>query len=480
MAKRNVLTRAKKQKAVQALQNGNPGEAVRLFSIVCKQDPADVQAWLELGKPMDRQATFRQSSVASGYWQSTQQCQRLHASGHAQTAMGQPAQAMHSYEKALQLQPANPDTLCNIGALYYSLGRFDDAISAWINVIRLQPEHRETLQNLAETCCQQGRYTDAIEFASRLVGIEPENSNAHFTIGKAYYRLGKLTPAKQAAHTALRYNQKNKQIFILLAQIATHEGNLDNALNYYESALVNTPTDIEALCGRAEIYFRQGDRDKAYQVTRKLLDAGNTSALILIQHSLLCKHYGECDEVIANGEQLLGTYTLFDEARVFLHFALGRVLDGMSRYEAAFQHYQQGNKLLHTSYDRDLQESITDRLIATYSRETLREAPRARNMSNRPVFIVGMPRSGTSLTEQILSSHPEVVGAGELPDLSKIAQNYIPGVLGRQEPYPQSVTALAPVDLDRCARLYLDRLERSLLPPDALRTRCRPTSSTWG
>jgi hypothetical protein len=149
-----------------------------------------------------------------------------------------------------------------------------------------------------------------------------------------------------------------------------------------------------------------------------------------------------------------------------LNFALGALYHGAGEYEIAFQHYQLANQMKHSNFDPDGHSAWVDRIISIFTRELLARTGVAANCDARPIFIVGMPRSGTSLVEQILACHPSVFGAGELPDIFEMIMGFPqPGL--SDEPYPECLETLSPSALDGLAERYLGRLDE--IAGDALR-----------
>jgi hypothetical protein len=156
--------------------------------------------------------------------------------------------------------------------------------------------------------------------------------------------------------------------------------------------------------------------------------------------------------------------TISRERRSAAHFSLGRLYDRAGDYNRAFVHFQAGNNLKPSDFDRGEFTRFIDDLINTFDVDFMRNAPCAHHGSRRPVFIVGMPRSGTSLVEQILASHPEVCGGGELEDIRHIA--FGAGAwLGSSHTYPRVVRELAAADCDTLAAGYLKKL--AVLSPQA-------------
>ncbi|MEE8429157.1 MAG: sulfotransferase, partial [Gammaproteobacteria bacterium] len=172
-------------------------------------------------------------------------------------------------------------------------------------------------------------------------------------------------------------------------------------------------------------------------------------------------------EAIALMESLLKQNpVLATTSRCNLHFNLGKQYDDIGEYDKAFAHFQQGNSSKSVDFDTARYKSEMDALISTYTSDFLTRMPRATVRSDRPVFVVGMPRSGTSLVEQILSSHPSVFGAGELPDIVQLPLS-LHVILGTEQRYPRCLPLLPQDKMDMLAQHYLDRLKS--LSADATR-----------
>jgi hypothetical protein len=171
-----------------------------------------------------------------------------------------------------------------------------------------------------------------------------------------------------------------------------------------------------------------------------------------------CSRFGACDLALERIEQLTSSTNTPPQVRQALHFAAGEFLDRQEKYDAAFEHFHRANALSGLRFDASAHAAHIDGLIRAYSAEAMKALPRATHGSQRPVFIVGMPRSGTSLVEQILSSHPAVFGAGELNDVNALAAQ-LPEHLHTRQPYPACLGELTGARLDTLAAGYLRRLQ---------------------
>jgi hypothetical protein len=159
-------------------------------------------------------------------------------------------------------------------------------------------------------------------------------------------------------------------------------------------------------------------------------------------------------------EQALARPDRSEDERVYLHFALGRMYEDLADYERAFTHFSAGNRIENSrlGYRPEAYREQVDALIETFSADFLASMTAAGAASDTPLFIVGLPRSGTTLVEQILASHPEVYGAGELSWFTK-AEHDLAGFIGSGHPYPRCVAQLDKAGIDVLAKKYLDYLD---------------------
>lgn len=154
------------------------------------------------------------------------------------------------------------------------------------------------------------------------------------------------------------------------------------------------------------------------------------------------------------------------EDMIPIHFSLGKVYDKLGEYDKVFAHYAQGNASSPADFNIDRQEKQLQHIKESYGADFLRSAPRATHGSQRPVFIVGMPRSGTSLVEQILASHSSIAGGGELKNIKQLVDS-IPALIGKGARYPHCVDQLTEAHLNMLADRYLKQLAH--ISADAVR-----------
>lgn len=244
-----------------------------------------------------------------------------------------------------------------------------------------------------------------------------------------------------------------------LARVLTLEGRYDEAMARYDKALKYKPDYLEAITGKADVLERRGD----YEAARKLLDpyvqAGTEEigmAVVFIRIYQRLDQYREGLELAArhlrdeNADSLSRRHLLFLSAKA--HEALGQ-------YDAAFESYGQMNRCVAQPFDMYSYRENVDELIETFSAQNMPLLPKSGNRSELPIFIACMPRSGSTLVEQIIHAHPHAFGAGEISPLNRMVHD-LQSLIGSFQTYPACVADLNIAHLDELSRSYLKEIKR--------------------
>jgi tetratricopeptide (TPR) repeat protein len=220
-----------------------------------------------------------------------------------------------------------------------------------------------------------------------------------------------------------------------------------------------------ALAGLAGLLETARQYETGIALLRPHLKRGDASPMVHVAYAQLLRRMDRKQEALLHLAPIAKAEGLRPEERSPVHFTLGDLLDDLGEYDRAFAHYRLANALKEVDYSRKRRTREVDQLVTIFSEENMARMPRSPLLSHRPVFIVGMPRSGTSLVEQIIASHPEVYGAGELRDVGLLAVQ-----LGRNEervPYPDILLRVEQAELRRLCREYLSKMRHTA--PDAKR-----------
>lgn len=265
---------------------------------------------------------------------------------------------------------------------------------------------------------------------------------------------GRLNDARVAAERLLAARPDDGQAVHLAGVIAARQQRMDAARPLLRRATELLPRDPEAWRNLGTAHRASGDFDAAIRCFEQALDLapGDARALFSLSQVQPTARPALLDRVLEG----LEAHPVSREAQTFLHFAAGRLLEDLEAPARAFYHYQLGNAADERSFDPAAHRRFIRDLTACFDAPFLAAQSPSGEPSPRPIFIVGMPRSGTTLVEQILASHPKVEAAGELPDIGAIASALGQHAGGNR--YPHSARGVPPRAFPGFARAYLKRL----------------------
>ena len=313
----------------------------------------------------------------------------------------------------------------------------------------------------AKTAAQAGDSTAAIKHLQVLIKKQPNNTDALLILGAMFANTGrtdsaikyyKKTLSLVPTHTFAAYN---------LAQIYLAESETDKAISYYQKSLLADPNSLLSLIGLARCHEKKSNPEEAQAILNKLSANAITDIqarvdICLLNASLVGKTT-DLEESIAMLNDLLSKekYNLSARQQLKLNFSLGRLYDKKSDYALAFSAYEQANKLKqHNPFNTNAYSNTIDEFIRVYSKESFSQLARSSINDESPVFILGLPRSGTSLVEQILASHSKIYGAGELSTIGGLARN-VARLAQSSSTYPLAALELTENTCNLMAQQYL-------------------------
>jgi len=386
--------------------------------------------------------------------------------GSVLQAQGKMAAALTCVERAVTLDPEFVDAQKLLINLQQLLGKSISAQNGNQPVQMLSGATQAAFHE-ASVLLQQGKFEQAASCYIAVTQQQPELAVAWFFLARTRGQQGQHTEAERCCREAIRLDEGLVAAYMMLASFLLAQGKIEEASNQSDMAIQLAPTDINAIALAANIAKHLNNPERAYELLSPLLKGEVVNVNVALAFSMISKDLNRQQEAIDLMEKVLNfDSSLSMTGKSNLHFNLGMLYDNISQYNNAFSHYQQGNKLKPVSFDQKQYSLSIEKHINTHSSELMACLPRASFSSQRPIFIVGMVRSGTSLVEQILSSHPDVYGAGELGDIFQISKS-LPGMIGTNVPYPECLTQLTQSQADSLAQRYLDRLEQ--ISPNAKR-----------
>ena len=387
--------------------------------------------------------------------------------GSSLSAQGRLDEATDAFRKTIELDPNHAESHYGLGYVCNARHDYADAAEHFRQALRLQPQYAQAENGLASTLQAQGQYREALGHYDEALKLFPGYAEARFGRGSALMVLGESDAAIQNLQEAIRLNPEYSDAYITLASALMTRSRPDEAMACCEKALQINPDNADAVALTATIEQHAGDPQQALARLQPWIERGIDNTNLAVAFAEVSKSLDRPGDAIELMERLLAR----DEALPVtsqrnLHFNLGRLYDSTGQYEKAFEHYRKGNEARAMEFDAATHAREIDAIIEVFSKDFMASAVRASQRTEKPVFVVGMPRSGTSLVEQILASHPSVHGAGELPDLLQMVSR-LPETLGTSEGYPRCVNALEQAQADALAAGYLQHLDS--LAPDAAR-----------
>ena len=372
-------------------------------------------------------------------------------------------EAEQAYRRALDLQPDFADAWNNLGACLRELARPEEAEGVYRRAQALDPANAGILDNLALALKDLDRFDDAADILRQAIAIEPGRETLFLHYGAILLDQERLEEASAATERAIALNPHSHDAVNQMGRVAFHKGALDAALAYYEHALALKPDLAEAYNNMGNALKDLGRLDEAQAAFLACLehDPDMTGAYVNLADTTRFTpghpHLVAMEALAARDEGLSKA------DRIHVDFALGKAYADLKDYDRSFAHLLKGNaaKRATIDYDEAWMMALFDRIEAMFTPGFIEARTGSGDPSAMPVFIIGMPRSGTTLVEQIIASHPLVHGAGELPIFNEIVSR-VTGA-GDAVPFSEPMSGIDADALHRIGADYVARL-RSLAP----------------
>ena len=360
-------------------------------------------------------------------------------------------EAIEAYGNALSIKPDHADAYLNLGNALKDQGKLDQAIEAYSKALSIKPDYADAYLNLGNALKEQGRLDQAIDAYSKALSIKPDYADAYLNMGVTLKEQGKLDEAIVASHKALSIKPDYVEAYLNMGAIFEDQEKLDEAIGAYNKAISIKPDYADAHLNIGNVLKVQGKLDEAIEAYNKAISIKPDYADAHLNLSSI-KKFTRKDEQFLQVQELYKSDGLSDEKRCKISFTLAKMYEDVGELDQAFRHLFAGNalrkKLLKYSFKQDV--DLFNRLKETQPHFSINSLKiKESSIKPTPIFILGMPRSGTSLVEQIISSHSKVAGAGEL----KLVQH-----LGKKLPLsPKSISIEA---ISEFRQRYLSELSK--------------------
>jgi tetratricopeptide (TPR) repeat protein len=447
-----------KSDALAMARQGRFIEAGRLLSEVCKDNPRDLDALQLMGRIHGRLGEFPEAEECF-----RQMLRILPDSDEIYCLLGNALQAGKSYdeaaeafEKALALRPGSADARFGLGFVCQLRGSYEPAAEHYRAVIRLDPGHIDAYGNLGVVLRALGMTDTAESCFRQVLRLRPGDPSSHFNLGNLCNNDRRYEEAEDHYRSALAARPGWIEATAALLDSLLQQGRVEDAMRTCTQALQSSPGNTALTLARANLFERRGDIDAAWEAVYPLVQSAPKNVAVLVKYAKLSRSKNTVTDAIVRLEQMFHKEGLDRHDLTKLHFSAGDLYETIHEYDRAFVHYTKANSLMPGRFDIAGWRNVIDELISVFSERYMEKAPGAGLRSGLPIFIVGMPRSGTTLTEQILSRHPDVHAGGELPYMKELVKS-MPAEIGTTMSYPACTAVLNEKILDRLAARYLDR-----------------------
>ena len=505
------LERAVAQAPDNAVYQGNLG-------VACLRAGALAEAIVHLGAALEKQPDYREARYnlgcalldsgeaekASAFFNDLAadyptDAAYVCAAGDAAREMHDWARAVTLYRKAIDLNPEFSRACINLAPILMYAGFLDEALALADKAIELDPRQLSPYKTRGDCLFRQEAFDEAMDAYADAYEIDPESAILSAAIGNAWLEVSDFAEAASWFQKAVQLDATNTLAQCGLARIIKENGDLEQALEMLRPLLERDPDNPDLLIGMADILWDDGDAEAALQYFRRAQVAQPERISLHARIGQVLSSSGDVDSAIAEHRQaleqnpgciaslgglavmqrgkfepacaqtmesMLGNDKLRSGARAALHSGLAFYYDGRKEYEAAAGHMRLANSNQWDNrtrrgwkYDVEKHADHISKLIATYDRAYFERVGSLGNPDRTPVFIVGMPRSGTTLTEQIIARHAQVLGIGERNFAARSFNSFVYAGQGDDGNDLSRLHVISGENIDGISTAYLERLQ---------------------
>ena len=410
--------------------------------------------------------------------------------GNALLGQNKPEKAIESFQKAIELDSNNASAHIKLGKIFSALGRRQEADEAYKEALKLEPMQeklasaaqllRQNKIEEAEKICRQAlrdkpddvnglrllasiaskleQKDDAIVLLERAVELKPKFAGAWSDLAEAYSDIDEYGKALDAVQRVIKLQPDLPFGFMVRGGILTKSGDHQGGIAAYEEALKIEPDHLGSNMGIGNVLKTVGRFDESVEAYKQCIKIQPLFAEAYWSLANL-KTYQFATSEIEQMEEHVKNEMMQEEYRAFFHIALANAKEKEKKYNEAWHHFMDGNTMRRSGeiYDAVQTQVTHDELIDTFSEDFIKQKKGSvGHQSNAPIFIVGLPRSGSTLVEQILASHSEVYGAGELGFLKDLAVPLLQRL--SKENINQKSHGLTDKDISNVRNGYLEKL----------------------
>lgn len=444
-------------------QAGRRDEALVSLNEALKLDPGNAQTLNNLGIIHYEQRKFKD---AIGYYRRAIEARPNMAEAHnnlgnALRSTGDIEGAMSAYQDALVHRGIYPEAYNNLGSLLQQDKKLDEAEHAFRKAIQQNGKYVEAYNNLAQLLTVQKKEVEALRVLGDALKFAPKNVQTLLLTAKVQLRRNAFQAAEQATKLALQQDPENPDALTVMGQVYHETDRYEEALDVLDKAIKKNDRNPETLNFYGVALKSVGRLDEARDYILRALKLNDSMYGAYANLNDLVDFSKDAGEELFNRMEAIFDSVKNPEHEAFLplHFAYAKALDDRGQHEKALEHYITGGRMKRRQLDYKEEDTFGffDSIKAAFPKEMFENRPYEGLDDDRLVFIVGMPRSGSTLVEQILSSHPDVYGAGEVKHLSR-AIGQLKDRFPSLPKYPEMAKKMSAAQYDLVAKGYQEAL----------------------
>ncbi|HEC05416.1 MAG TPA: sulfotransferase family protein [Thiolapillus brandeum] len=459
MAKKNILLKSHIRKAEELLRQNRVAEAAQVYEKLCRLDGANAGLWVRLSILRRRSGDHGGAEVASRKAiqlssSSPEAHLALASSLHVQKRL---EEAITCYRRAAGLQPDLAEAWYLLANALREAGDLDAAVDTYEQLLRIDSDHFQGLNNYGALLIGMGRSEDAVKLLYRALGLNSSSVETLTNLARAHNSIAAYRVAMELLDKAIALRPDFADAHMEMAQSLYLDGQYDQALVSFDKVIELRPGDARALVGKAKTLEVMGREEESCRLLRPLVEGEAVGAALPVYFDV-SEHLGEQDRAVSMIEAFLKSGRANVHGSAPLHFRLGEYYDRRQSFDEAMAHYHKANALGGDVREMETTHELLEGLYRVYDPDRIKDLPCSTLDSQLLVFIVGMPRSGTSLVEQILASHPDIHGLGETEGMEELSSGLSASLSGRA--YPDYVPDLSTGMLDEAAAGYIRSVSR--------------------
>lgn len=448
------------QLALLLARSGNANEAVKHFRLITKANPAYAVGHANLANALAESGQLNESILEF------QRALKLDpkligariALGETFRRAARNEEAIGIYKLVLDQDRLNHSAFNGLGLVYRDMADIPRALECFEHAVGIDPKNAEYRMNFGAALVKYDLPDLAIEQFYESASLQPASLDAVVLLAEILQKQRRFDDAKECLDRALQLKAGEPELYERRGYVYLDLGDSEHAIGDFSIALKAHSERPMALLGLGRAHMEAGNSQKASETLEALIKKypENSNAYYYLSIS---RKFSQTDPIIIQLQSMTSRPDIDNTSAIALNFALGKMYDDCKQWDDAFRHYEAGNRLRNQEYDYhpSSEDAYLERIASVFNRDFLATLSNHGTSSKLPIIIVGMPRSGTTLTEQIISSHPQVIGAGEV-EFWVNAANTMPYLLETSESYPECMPQITPEKAASLAERYIQQL----------------------